>query len=211
MSIDGLSYDRLHSSALLFPLRLENYSKYFILSIALFHQVSKKCRYFYLLSRRSLSPFFGVASLSVPGVLSAGLSPRVALAPGSVTLFSSGRSCARSSQSSSSFSGDASLLGGTLKFFAPRRYSQFFCSSYSIHIKSTLSHRVPGLMTEDLPVGLLGTHSLSVFSMVLNQVIGEVVLDGCGRFSPAGIVGVHTLSLLLSSQVAHDRTAGNTI
>ena len=75
----------------------------------------------------------------------------------------------------------------------------------------TLSHRIPGLMTEDLPVGLLGIHSLSGLSMVPNHVIGEVVLDGGGRFSPAGIVGVPTLSLLLSSQAAHDRAAGNTI
>ena len=43
--------------------------------------------------------------------------------------------------------------------------------------------------------------------MVPNQVIGEMVLDGGGRFSPAGIVGVHTLSLLLSSQAAHDPAA----
>ena len=64
-------------------------------------------------------------------------------------------------------------------------------------------------MNEDLPVGLLGIHSLSVFSMVPNRGIGEVVLDGGGRFSPAGIVGVHTLSLVLSSQAAHDRTAGS--
>ena len=49
-------------------------------------------------------------------------------------------------------------------------------------------------MTEDLPVGLLGIHSLSVFSMVPNQVIGEVVLDGGGHFIPAGIFGVHTVS-----------------
>ena len=34
-----------------------------------------------------------------------------------------------------------------------------------------------------------------------------MVLDGGGRFSPAGIVGVHTLNLLLSSQAAHDRAA----
>ena len=40
-----------------------------------------------------------------------------------------------------------------------------------------------------------------------NGVISEVVLDGGGRFSPAGIVGVHTLSILLSSQAAHDRAA----
>ena len=30
-------------------------------------------------------------------------------------------------------------------------------------------------------------------------------LDGGGQFIPADIVGVHTLSLLLSSRVAHDR------
>ena len=43
--------------------------------------------------------------------------------------------------------------------------------------------------------------------MAPNQVMNEMVLDGGGRFSLAGIVGVHTLSLLLSSQVAHDRAA----
>ena len=32
-----------------------------------------------------------------------------------------------------------------------------------------------------------------------------MVLDGGGHFTPAGIFGVHTLSLLLSSQAAHDR------
>ena len=48
-------------------------------------------------------------------------------------------------------------------------------------------------MTEDLPVGLLGIHSLGVLSMVPNQEMSEMVLDGGGRFSPAGIVGVHTL------------------
>ena len=37
-----------------------------------------------------------------------------------------------------------------------------------------------------------------------------MVVDGGGRFSPAGIVVVYTLSLLLSSQSAHDRVAGNT-
>ena len=35
--------------------------------------------------------------------------------------------------------------------------------------------------------------------------ICEIVLDGGGRFVPADIVRVHTMSLLLSSQVAHDR------
>ena len=37
--------------------------------------------------------------------------------------------------------------------------------------------------------------------------MSEVVLDGGGHFSPAGIVGVHTLSLLLLSRAAHDRAA----
>ena len=32
-----------------------------------------------------------------------------------------------------------------------------------------------------------------------------MVLDGGGQFIPAGIVGLHTLSLLLASLVAHDR------
>ena len=50
-----------------------------------------------------------------------------------------------------------------------------------------------------------------MFSMVPNQVIDEMVLDGGGRFSPAGIDVLRTLSLLLSSQAAHDRAAGNTI
>ena len=42
-------------------------------------------------------------------------------------------------------------------------------------------------------------------------MVNEMVLDGGGHFSPAGIVGVYTLSLLLSSQSAHDRAAGNPI
>ena len=38
-----------------------------------------------------------------------------------------------------------------------------------------------------------------------------MVLDGGGHFSPAGIVRVHTSSLLLSSHTAHDRAVGNPI
>ena len=38
-----------------------------------------------------------------------------------------------------------------------------------------------------------------------NRVIGEMVLDGGGHFTPASIFGLHTLSLLLSPQAAHDR------
>ena len=37
-----------------------------------------------------------------------------------------------------------------------------------------------------------------------------MVVDGGGHFSPAGINGVHTLSLLLLSHTAHDRAEGNT-
>ena len=36
------------------------------------------------------------------------------------------------------------------------------------------------------------------------RVTCKMVSDGGGRFVPAGIVGLHTLSLLLSSRVAHD-------
>ena len=65
-------------------------------------------------------------------------------------------------------------------------------------------------MAEDLRVGLLGILSLSVLSMVQNQVLGEMVLDGDGHFIPAGTFGLHTLSLLLSSQAAHDRATEGT-
>ena len=34
-------------------------------------------------------------------------------------------------------------------------------------------------------------------------------LDGGGRFIPTNIVGVHTLSLLVSSRVAHDHVTDN--
>ena len=46
--------------------------------------------------------------------------------------------------------------------------------------------------------------------MAPNQVIGEMVLDGGGHFIPAGIFGLHTLSLLLASLAAHDRANGDT-
>ena len=45
----------------------------------------------------------------------------------------------------------------------------------------------------------------SMLSMVQNQVMSEMVLDGGGHFIAGGIFGVHTLSFLLSSQAAHDR------
>ena len=46
--------------------------------------------------------------------------------------------------------------------------------------------------------------------MVPNQAIGEMVLDRAGHFIPAGIFGVHTLSLLLTSLVAHDAATEDT-
>ena len=53
------------------------------------------------------------------------------------------------------------------------------------------------MKTEDLPAKRV--------KMVPNQVMGEMVLDGGGHFIPAVMFGVHTLSLLLTSLVAHDR------
>ena len=47
-------------------------------------------------------------------------------------------------------------------------------------------------------------------SMVPNQVMGEMVLDGSGQFIPAGIDGFRTLSLLSASLVAHDRATEDT-
>ena len=44
-----------------------------------------------------------------------------------------------------------------------------------------------------------------IVELVPNQVIGEMVLDGGGPSIPAGVFGVHTLSLLLTSLVAHNR------
>ena len=44
-----------------------------------------------------------------------------------------------------------------------------------------------------------------VFRRLGTRGICEMVSDGSGRFIPTDIVGVHTLSSLLSSQVAHDR------
>ena len=45
----------------------------------------------------------------------------------------------------------------------------------------------------------------NVFRWSGTWVTGEMVLDGRGQFIPAGIVGLHTLPLLLASLVAHDR------
>ena len=47
--------------------------------------------------------------------------------------------------------------------------------------------------------------SVECFCRLGTRGICEMVSDGGGRFIPAHAVGVHTLSLLLSSQVAHDR------
>ena len=46
--------------------------------------------------------------------------------------------------------------------------------------------------------------------MAPNQVIGEMVLDGRRHYIPEGIFGLHTLSLLLASLVAHDRAKVDT-
>ena len=59
------------------------------------------------------------------------------------------------------------------------------------------------MYTRKLRTGLL--------SWATGRVMSEMVLDGSGHFSPAGIVGVHTLSLLLLSRAAHDRAMGNVI
>ena len=89
MSSDGLNYNRLHPSALSLSLRFENYGKYIILSIALLHQIGKKCSHCYLAVRRSLSPpLFGVASTPAlvlrrvapaPGLVNPALLPAVTL------------------------------------------------------------------------------------------------------------------------------------
>ena len=44
-----------------------------------------------------------------------------------------------------------------------------------------------------------------IVELAPNRVMSETVLDGGGYFILASIFGVHTLSLLLSSQAAHDR------
>ena len=58
------------------------------------------------------------------------------------------------------------------------------------------------MKTEDLPAKRV--------EMVPNRAIGAMVLDGGRHFIPAGIFGVHTLSLLLTPSVAHDRTTEDT-
>ena len=40
--------------------------------------------------------------------------------------------------------------------------------------------------------------------------MSEMVLDGGGHLIPAGILGVHTLSLFLSSRATHDRATEGT-
>ena len=55
---------------------------------------------------------------------------------------------------------------------------------------------------ETSPHADIWRHSVACFG---SRGVCEMVLDGGGRFIPADIVGVHTLSLLLSSHVAHDR------
>ena len=99
VSIDDLSYNRLHPSALSILLRFEEYGEYFFLCKPIFHHISEQCHFTHF-RRRSLSPF--LASLEL--LYSASSTPvLMSLSPG--------RSCARSSHSSCPSSGDASLLG----------------------------------------------------------------------------------------------------
>ena len=51
---------------------------------------------------------------------------------------------------------------------------------------------------------------VQIVEMVPNQVMGEMILDGGGQFIPASVFGLHTLSLLLASLVAHDRATEGT-
>ena len=132
MSSDGLNYNRLHPSALPLSLRFENYGKYLILSIALLHQIGKKCSHFYLAVRRSLSPpLFGVASTPAlylrrvapaPGLVNPALLPAVTLR--------SPRRCFQILRSSAV----SSILpsSAVISILLP-------CSPYSILYKTTLS------------------------------------------------------------------------
>ena len=104
VSIDGLSYNRLHPSALSILLRFEEYGEYFFLCIPLFHHISEE-RIFTYLRRTSPSPFLA----SLPLLYSASSAP-------ALTSRSSGPSCARSSHSSCPPSGDSSLLGDILNY-----------------------------------------------------------------------------------------------
>ena len=92
----------------------------------------------------------------------------------------SGRSWARSSHSSCHFSGDSSPLDGIPN-------SSALLPPYFPSYKKNTVTQGPGLKTEDLPAKRV--------EMAPNQVMGEMVLDGGGHFIPAGIDGVHTLSL----------------
>ena len=40
-----------------------------------------------------------------------------------------------------------------------------------------------------------------------NRVMSKMALDRGGHFTAAGVFGLHTLSLVLSSQAAHDRAS----
>ena len=53
-------------------------------------------------------------------------------------------------------------------------------------------------------------HSCMTVEMVPNQVMGEMVLDEGGKFIPASVDGLHTLSLLLASRAARDRATEDT-
>ena len=102
---------------------------------------------------------------------------------------SSGRSCARSRHSSCPPSGDAS----------PSAVLSIICSTSPSYIKKNF---LTGSLVRNRQ------ESYSPAKRVLwsgTRVTCERVSDGSGRFILAGIVGFHTLSLLLAPQVAHDR------
>ena len=102
---------------------------------------------------------------------------------------SPGRSCARSRHSNSPLVGDVSLFGG-IPILLLR--SAWFSILYK---KKNCLTRSLGLKTEDLPYAFKDPLAERV-ELDLNRVIGEVVLDGGGQISPAGIDGVNTLTLL---------------
>ena len=184
MSFNSLSYYRQYPSTLSVFFLFDEYGEYFFLRISLFHLISKE-RHLYSCSQEEPVTLLGVASTPVLGVLSAGSD---VLLVGSFLL----------PVSSLQLSSQRWLFafGGT------RNSSPYF----SIVYKKTFSSQGPSSETDRSPVV-----PLSVFGWFGTRVTCEMVSDGGGRFIPAGIVGFHTLSVLLASLVAHDRPRKITI
>ena len=76
------------------------------------------------------------------------------------------------------------------------------CVKY-LHLHGSIAYSHRYRHPKSRPEGLPNT--LSVFGWFGTRVTCDMVSDGGGRFIPAGMVGLHTLSLLLASLVAHDR------